>query len=100
MIKIPFDANSIGANTIIAPVQDKYLDIWMLMFQASVASVITLKSGTTPLTGSMQFVAGGSWHMPYINSALFRVEMNEAFVIHLAGLTGGCAGWLMYEETT
>ena len=97
---VPFNASSLGDNTIISAVSGKYLDIFSVLVRCSALTSLTLKGGSTALTGQMLYLSGDGFMLPPLTSTpWFRVAMNTALIINLAGLTGSCAGVVMYEES-
>lgn len=100
MITAPFSTSGLGASTIVAGNgSTPTILVYALVFQCSIATTLTLRAGSTALTGPMVFTTGGGFQLP-LNSigAYFVVESGADFNANLTGLTGSCAGFVLYEQ--
>ena len=91
-IKIDFAAG--GDNTVIAAAAGKKIRVLEIFFALTLAQAVTIKSGSTALTGAMTIT---SLSLPEGNKPRFSCGTNEAFIVNLGvgTQTGGRAYYLL-----
>ncbi len=71
-----------GDNTIIAAVSAKIIRIYRIMLIAAGATNLTVKSGSTSLTGAMAMAANGGFILDESSYAWFTGGTNENFILN------------------
>lgn len=69
-----------------------------LYFQCNIGTTLTVKSGTTNLTGPMNFLAGGGLNLYNSPMAIFEADNADDLVFSLSGLTGQVGGVIVYFQ--
>lgn len=94
----PINISALGTSVVITGVAGKRIQVYGLFFQCSILTNVTVKSGTTALTGPMSFLAGGGLNLNPFSDVYFEVAEGENFVFQLAGLTGQVGGMVTYVQ--
>jgi hypothetical protein len=75
------------------------IQVISLTFQCNIGTTLTIKAGTTDLTGPMNFTAGGGLNLMSTYFSLFDVDNGDDLVFNLAGLTGQLGGYMVYYQS-
>jgi hypothetical protein len=97
---LAINAVTIGNNIAIPGDPTKpTIDIVELVFQCGTATSVTLKSGSTALTGPMTFPTGGGLQLPN-NGQGPHMSCTEGddFIINISGVTGSCGGFVLFNQ--
>lgn len=91
------DFSNTGDNTVISAVAGKTIRIFRIFFVCSAATEITIKNGTTALTGAMSMGQNGGFTLDYQAEAWFTATAGNAFVISQSG-TAQISGRIYYQQ--
>jgi hypothetical protein len=91
-IQIPLSFTGIGDNIIIPGLFGKTTKVLQMFFVLNVASNLLYKSGSTPLTGTMFFLASGSYFQDFIDLQL-QCNLGDDFIINSTSGAGGGTIW-------
>lgn len=96
----PINVSISNGNIVIPGNQETpVIQVVGIFFQAGISTTVTIKAGTTALTGPMSFSAGGGLNLPNNGQfPYFEVGGGNDFIISLSGLTGQIAGSVMYYQ--
>lgn len=96
---IPLSASTIGDNVIITGnALTPTIQVLAIYFQCNITTTVTIKAGTTSLTGAMSFTGGGGLNLPNNGNVYYEVDSGGNFIIHLSGITGQVGGQVMYYQ--
>lgn len=73
-----------GDNTVIAAITDTRIMVHRLFIVVAGATNITIKNGSTSLTGAMPFAANGALVLDISGEPWFAVSKGSAFVVNLS----------------
>lgn len=93
------NASGAGNHVVVAGDANKpTIQVMGYIFQCNVATTLTIKGGTTALTGSMAFTGGGGLNVPVNGLVPFTVDNGDDLIFNLAGLTGQVGGVIWYNQ--
>ena len=84
LTQAPIDVGDSGANVVIAGVAQQTIRVHRLFLVVAADVDITVKSGTTPLTGAMSFKAGGGAALDLSEEPWFVTAAGDDFVFTLS----------------
>lgn len=93
----PISAPNSGVNEILAAVANRKLRVLSLYLVCANTVSVTLKSGTTGVSGLMSFAANSGIVLPFNNVGWFEAADGEALNIDLSGAVV-VAGSITYVE--
>lgn len=95
----PVSVSSLGSHIVITG-SDTYTTIQVvgIFFQCSVSTNLTIKAGTSALTGAMSFVSGNGLNLPIGSNVYFQCDGGDDFILALTGLTGQVGGTVYYYQ--
>lgn len=101
LVLAPINVSGAGAKTVITGVSGKIIQVVGLYFQCSVATTLTIKTGSTAQTGAMSFLASGGLNLPFTGNIIyFECADGDDLVFYFSGLTGQSAGQIYYYQFT
>lgn len=99
----PISISGVGNKVVIPGIEGQSILVVGLYFQCGVATTITVKSGTTEITGPMTFATGGGLQLPFTTVlAYYYCPPGEDLIFGCTGLTGSAGGqiwYFQYDET-
>jgi hypothetical protein len=102
MPTLAFTANTIGDNVVIPGDSTKTtIEIVELVFQCGSETTLQMTAGAggTPLTGPMPFTAVGNLNLANNGQGPHLIILGGVdFVFNLAGTTGACGGFVLYNQ--
>ena len=86
-----------GDNTVVAATAGQSIRVYRIFFVASADTTVTIKNGTTALTGEITVFAGGAFVLEYNEEPWFTTSAGSAFVLSQTG-TAQISGRLEYQK--
>lgn len=90
--------SSTSDNDVVAATANQTIRVFRLFFIASADTTITIKDGSTALTGAITLFAGGAFVLDYQDLAWFCTSAGNAFVISQTG-TAQISGRIYYQKS-
>ena len=91
------DCGTLGDNTIVSAITTKRIKVYAITLVVSAAVNCMWKSGTTAISGAMNFSANGGYsHVMQPPAIILQTNTGEALVLNLSGATpvdGHIAYW-------
>lgn len=93
--------NGPGTTTVIPGVAGQIIQVYGVCLVANAATIFTIKSGSTPLTGTITTALGTAIVLPVSgigDTVWFETAPGDGLVITISGLTGNLAGFMLYKQ--
>lgn len=95
---LAIDFSTTGANTVISATAGQTIRVFKIFFVANAQTDITIKDGSTALTGAMSMGANGGFTLDYDKIAWFVTSAGAAFVLSQSG-TAQVSGRVYYQKS-
>ncbi len=96
---VPINSSGIGNDTLVTGVSGKVIKVLAIFFQCNIATTLTIRSGSSDITGPMSFVgSGGGMNLPYFGGTYLQTNSGDSLIFHFSGLTGQAGGFLIYDQ--
>lgn len=92
------DFSNTGDNAVVSGSANQTIRVFRLFFVSSDATIITLKNGSTALTGAMTLSAGGAFVLDYQCEPWFRTTAGNGFIISQTG-TAQISGRIYHQKS-